>query len=261
MTSEFGEPQFPGYLETKWADLIRSYSQKQLTFKTDKLIAIEGLRQQFRAKQPHGVYRYGLWLEDLPHDLLWYSEEHLTRDIPAEIGVPSWSWASNTGPIRFKREVFEGVESICQRLEFSSACEKHLVVNSCAKPVDEIRGPVQCQAFRYEDLVDMDFQGRLHDDYQAGSVKVSPTFLLLSGRQKVGWAVFDSFQAPTGQIYCLGLLRQKICSWFGQSKENHLLWVLVLQGAGGGIFARVGWGLVLVPSWLEGQPPEDVILM
>jgi hypothetical protein len=264
MTSELGKPNFDPYLETEWTQLVHSYSKKQLTYKTDKLIAIEGLREQFQTKCPDRTYCHGLWLQDMPHDLLWYSEEKLVRDIPSELGIPSWSWAANTGIIRFKSWLFEDVETLCTHIHLSGAHDEHLIVNSSIKLVDEIRGPMHCQAFRYEDLLDMDFHGRLHDDYK--NMAVSPTFLLLSGHEKVGWAVFDSFQASTRPVYCLSLLRDKIPSLFGESKEHLFLWVLVFQRNGGGeneqggIFERIGWGLVLVPSGLEEQPLQEVIL-
>ncbi len=258
-TTEFGEPPFQPTLETKWNELVPSYSQREHPFKKDKLVAIEGLKDLFRVNQMEKVYRHGLWIQDLPQDLLWYSEERLTRDIPAEIGIPSWSWASRTGNIRFKESLFENIESTCEYFDDSMTREKDLIVRSNIRQVDGIRGPLQCQAFCYEDLVDMDFDGRLHDDYKEGNIKVSPTFLLLSGQQKVGWAVFDNFEAPIGPIYCLSLLRQKMGEWYANSKEQHFLWVLLLgrrkwgiAGQGDNRFERVGWGLVFIPSWLDG---------
>ncbi len=136
--SEFGQPTFIHFFETTWPELVRSYSHRQLTFKADKLAAIEGLRKQFQAKRPNGTYRHGLWLEDLPHDLLWYSTEKLDRDIPDEVGIPSWSWASNTGMIDFMGvSLDEAVEIVSIRV--STISDKYLIVNGCLQLVDEVR--------------------------------------------------------------------------------------------------------------------------
>lgn len=267
VTSEFGEVWAVAFEDT-WTPLVESYTRRQLTFNTDKLVAIAGLSQKYEEKWPGRSYRQGLWLEDMPHDLLWFSNERLARDATSQANIPSWSWASTTGPISFKSAEFDEVENLCHRIQCSETTKDQLIINTTLKPVDDLRGPLQCQGFCYEDLQDMDFNGRLHDDYKDGSISPSPTFLLLSGGEKVGWAVFDDFERPSQPIYCLGLLRQKIWEWFAVSKEDHFIWVLLLRkqsrsygGETEEFFNRVGWGLVLVPSWLEHEEPHDVLLM
>ncbi len=136
ITSEFGELGIGLFLETTWPKLVHSYSQRQLTFKTDKLIALEGLRQQFQSKDPNGVYRHGLWLEDLPHDLLWFGKKKLDRDVPAEVGIPSWSWASTTGTIDFMGGSLHDAVEIGVSIRVSTISDKHLIVNGCLQLVD-----------------------------------------------------------------------------------------------------------------------------
>ncbi len=115
----------------------------------------------------------------------------------------------------------------------------------------------------------------------------SPTFLLLSGEQKVGWVVFDSFQASTRPVYCLSLLQQPVARWFDPSpkrraeqscnfsahppesdpvsKEQYLLWVLALERSKSDVdehvdsYERVGWGVVLVPSWMSREQQEVIL--
>jgi Heterokaryon incompatibility protein (HET) len=267
ITSEFGEV-WATIFEDTWTALVGSYTRRQLTVNTDKLVAIAGLSLKFEERRPGRTYRQGLWLEDMPHDLLWFSNERLTRDASPESNIPSWSWASTAGPISFKSSEFDKVDSLCHRIHCPAVTKDRLLINTTLKLVDDLLGPLQCQAFCYEDLQDMDFNGRLHDTYRDGSIQPSPTFLLLSGGQKVGWAVFDDFERPPEAVYCLGLLRQKLGEWHAMSKEKEFIWALLLrkQRRSYGreaeeFFNRVGWGIVLVPSWLEQEKPQDVWLM
>jgi hypothetical protein len=145
----------------------------------EKLIAIRDLEEQFSSKYKN-TYYYGLWIQDLPHDLLWFSEERLTRDIGC--AIPSWTWAFTIGPIQFKSAVFDNTEAICDSVQTSGRSTGILKVRAVRKLVEDLRGPLRCQAFSVQDLEDKDFTGRLHDDYKNGNICVSPTFLLLANQ-------------------------------------------------------------------------------
>jgi hypothetical protein len=84
-----------------------------------------------------------------------------------------------------------------------------LTISGVLEEIDEIRGPLSCQAFSLEDLQRMDFEGSLRDEYKAGSIHAAPTFLFISATHgKVEWGIFDNFEQPTGKVYCLQLLKQ-----------------------------------------------------
>jgi hypothetical protein len=258
MTSEFGD-SWEKVFEDDWTTLVGSYTRRRLTYNSDKLIATQGLADRF--KQRNGqFYYYGLWLEDLPRDLLWYSDERLIRDVGN--GIPSWTWASTTGTILFKSSVIENSEPFHVEILPVMDSTGSLRMRSVLKLVDDLEGPLQCQAFCFEDLQVMGFTGRLHDDYKSGGILVSPTFLLLSGMGKVGWGVFDECERPPGDIFCLPLLKQRVWEGFAQSKEQYFLWILLIRAAADmDHFERVGWGLLLVPRWLDGVCARDVCLV
>ncbi|OCK83770.1 HET-domain-containing protein, partial [Lepidopterella palustris CBS 459.81] len=73
ITSEFGDFWVKAF-EHDWSALVSSYSKRQMTYKSDKLVALQGLEELFRERD-NKTYCYGLWLEDLPQDLLWYSND------------------------------------------------------------------------------------------------------------------------------------------------------------------------------------------
>jgi len=258
MSSEFSN-HWKSPFEYEWNLLVSNYSRRQLTYKSDKLVAINGLANRFQQK--HGkTYCCGLWIENLPHDLLWFSDERLFWHTGSDI--PSWSWASVTGPISFKSAVFDSPESVCGKVLPIQGSPGYLTIESSLKLVDCLHGPLQCQAFCFEDLRDMDFTGRMQDDYRNGHIKVSPTYLLLSGADKIGWGVFDEYNEPNCPVFCCPLLKQQVWEGFALSKEKQFLWTLLVCTVDGlNKFRRVGWGLILVPSWLDGIVMKDICLV
>ena len=77
-----------------WLDIVSEYASKQITRETDRLPALSGLACQL-AKQFETKYLAGLWMEDLPRQLLWETNVNLSDDgRPKELLAPNWSWAS-----------------------------------------------------------------------------------------------------------------------------------------------------------------------
>lgn len=255
MMSEFGS-SWEAVFEDDWRALVQSYTWRQLTYKSDKLVAIEGLSRQFSYR--HKIdrsfqYRHSLWLENMPHDLMWYGEERLVRDMGNYI--PSWSWASTAGPISFKASVF-GSPEVFHAHVTGGNLTFILGMEALVRRIDDLEGPVRCQAFCFEDVQDMGSTGRMHEEYRDSSVHVAPTFVFRSGGKKVGWGVFDQHEEPSEDVFCLPLIKQKVWEGFASSKEQHFLWVLLVSPrpvmVAPKTFERVGWGLHFVPSWFDG---------
>ena len=83
-----------------WKYIVEVYSAKQLTYASDKLVAISGivkLMEQIFGDQ----YCAGLWRKNLAKQLFWASAcpEQWLRPRPKPYRAPSWSWASLDGPI------------------------------------------------------------------------------------------------------------------------------------------------------------------
>jgi hypothetical protein len=79
-----------------WGDIIEAYTLGQLTFESDKLVAISGL-QSIYANRIKAPYLAGLWGTDLPRQLLWTILSPAER--PKVYRSPSWSWASVNGQV------------------------------------------------------------------------------------------------------------------------------------------------------------------
>lgn len=86
---EFGE----------WGCLITMYSNRVLTFPTDKLPAISGAAARLYERL-HCPYLAGHWYDDLPRSLVWNVQRYIDpHHVPGEYVAPSWSWASITQAI------------------------------------------------------------------------------------------------------------------------------------------------------------------
>lgn len=71
----------------------------QLSFETDRLIALEGIVQQMRATSSVGDYVAGMWTHRLERQVTWFLQDTFTKTVTRM--APSWSWASNNGSVFF----------------------------------------------------------------------------------------------------------------------------------------------------------------
>ena len=84
----------------KWYDAVRMYSRGELTFNSDKLIAISGVAKFLKHIWRDESVRYlaGLWSYQLETSLVWSSHKG-TQLAGDEYLASSWSWASVNGSI------------------------------------------------------------------------------------------------------------------------------------------------------------------
>jgi hypothetical protein len=97
----------------KWASLVEDFSERDLTFHTDRLHAISGLAAWTQKSTTNASYWAGLWSDEFPQALLWWvldrkRDVKATRCISKRISpyqAPSWSWAAVTGRVLLYSEV------------------------------------------------------------------------------------------------------------------------------------------------------------
>ncbi len=101
-----------------WYRMLLDYSRRELTFPSDKLAALAGLASSFGQKTGD-VYLNGLWLHGLPEGLLWsslglcrrtYERASLSKCPPTK-RAPSWSWASQDGPVVYSSSKYSYVDA------------------------------------------------------------------------------------------------------------------------------------------------------
>ena len=107
-----------------WQAIVESYTTCTLTEEQDKLIAIQGLVNIYKAFQDDH-YLAGLWRKQLPSALMWTTRNGLQANgeptyRPQTYRAPSWSWASVEGTIITFPEVRPEEDrwlELCQVLE------------------------------------------------------------------------------------------------------------------------------------------------
>jgi hypothetical protein len=82
--------------EYYWSRILYNYTSCQLTFSTDRLIALSGIARKINESRPCD-YIAGLWSKDLPHCLLWTLWDPSPQS--KTYIAPSWSWASKSGEV------------------------------------------------------------------------------------------------------------------------------------------------------------------
>ena len=106
-------------VKKRWSDAwnicVARYSQGELTYPTDKLIALQGLANFF-SEFYQDRYISGHFLSSLPSSLLWYRDRSSSRR-PVELFesiAPSWAWPSSQYPVDFlsRNEVQDLLEAM-----------------------------------------------------------------------------------------------------------------------------------------------------
>jgi hypothetical protein len=91
-----------------WYGTVNEYCRRRMTYDSDSLPAISGIAKEYQRQllYDHKSYKAGIWLNDLPQGLLWYTPRPgATRASPYV--APSWSWASiRSGPY-YDRQLLE----------------------------------------------------------------------------------------------------------------------------------------------------------
>ncbi|KAL8797818.1 MAG: hypothetical protein Q9195_000170 [Heterodermia aff. obscurata] len=90
------------FLMLAWNEACRDYSQRKLTFQTDKLPALSGLARHFGSRCQEDTYVAGMWLSQLPRALFWNVPVRGRPDVRPPLSdsyIPSWSWLSCGGPV------------------------------------------------------------------------------------------------------------------------------------------------------------------
>jgi hypothetical protein len=87
----------------QWRDILDNYTNRHLTFGSDKLVAISALARRFQKANLESEYLAGLWSQDLAAQLLWSTARLQLKSRPTtrqkEYRAPTWSWASVDGRI------------------------------------------------------------------------------------------------------------------------------------------------------------------
>lgn len=105
-------PRLVEELHREWSNLVVEFTHRNLTKPKDRLPAIAGLAK-LCGQVAASSYHAGLFEHDMAHALLWRSNHSgpwLIRRNTDREQIPTWSWASTTGPVLYfprQRNQFE----------------------------------------------------------------------------------------------------------------------------------------------------------
>ncbi|KAF2822287.1 HET-domain-containing protein [Ophiobolus disseminans] len=81
-----------------WYSLIEMFTKRDLTFPTDRTLAISGIAQRLAAMDESkscGTYIVGHWISSDPHNLMWAREgPNEVKDQQQTRRYPTWAWTS-----------------------------------------------------------------------------------------------------------------------------------------------------------------------
>lgn len=91
----------------QWYEMLKTYTNRTLTYGKDKLPAIEGLAQQIMSSLSlKDRYIWGLWMDDLRRGLLWCTSNKMGPRL-GRCEAPSWSWVATETPIYYGDWLFD----------------------------------------------------------------------------------------------------------------------------------------------------------
>lgn len=179
-----GEGAAEAQLASAWGAIVLQYSSSNLTFHSDKLIALSGMATQMQ-RAIKSEYLAGLWKGlGVIAQLDWrvFNGYHeVTSSRPDEYTAPSWSWASVNGAVTItsQQRLRAYRDKYC---ELSILQEYHIDLTSTNATGQvtggylRIRGPVHAITLKEEPPAT-----NLEDPYEAFRVSAYPWQLCLDG--------------------------------------------------------------------------------
>lgn len=261
---ENGERCFNISRNTRWKTVVEHYSERLLTFPTDKLIALEGLRKEVQKKTGY-TFANGIWLESLPDQLLWHVTEQVHfSDAVDPLGLPTWTWAHIPTGVRFLP--MHGAKSLCESVSLSQD-SRAVVVKARLRRVAMIKPDLG------QGSEDDGTFGAIAADVNATRAKNThslATFIYDETSRPVGWVVYDEATAraaPT-RDFCVQLMGrvsrrdEKAEQRKGRaiSSKFREYWILIVRPLSGGGYIRVGAGKTYGQRWWEGEHAQPVLL-
>ncbi|UKZ81932.1 hypothetical protein TrVFT333_009710 [Trichoderma virens FT-333] len=250
---ETGERCYSVSRNTRWKNIIEQYSDRQLTYATDRLIALEGLRMEL-GKKIACEYAFGVWKESLPNQLLWQVTKGIEGAvIPDPLKLPTWTWAHVPCGVRFL--TIDRAKNLCVSIAFEDSNLREMSLQARAKRIAAVTTTLspkqECDATRASNA-----------DIYSSHAKLTSSmaqFILAQDGSPIGWAVFDlaSEDAASGEILALALMGsisrrdEEAERRTGKtiSKKLRQYWVLIIRRRSDGRYYRIGVGKTYGQAW------------
>lgn len=269
---ETGERCFNISRNVRWKTVIEAYSERKLTFPTDRLVALEGLQTELQKKLNY-TYLSGIWEENLPDQLLWQVAHRLEAgDVVNPLGLPTWTWGRVPCGVRFLQ--INKAKNMCHLIS-ASDCKLQLTIRSRMKVLPMTTSFDKLDGNPSSDVI----ANRIFSDITSSHAKATSSLarIIVDGTRPIGWVVYDeqpaeqkSESSALTPYYMLALM-----SSLGRREDeaNRLhdnpavkakscqYWCLVLQkGKEDDRYYRVGVGKSYLHEWWLSAGLQNVRL-
>jgi Heterokaryon incompatibility protein (HET) len=219
-----------------WRHALFDYTSGDLTYQTDKLVAVLGLANRLQSIWNDTSVRYlaGLWSYKLEIQLLWIilgsgdgdgTSADDGKAEPADDKAPSWSWAAVRGQLVFPDRTQGNEKLLCS------------IIHGETRPIGHLLGPVQGGLLRIRGPM-CTVTVKIGDDDRFGTVKLNELPLQMWDSTFDNLSALNGSEAERSTISLLGV----VLSGQGQIyMEGLMLQPTNLQR---GQYTRVGkWGV------------------
>ncbi|KAI0164189.1 heterokaryon incompatibility protein-domain-containing protein [Xylariaceae sp. FL1272] len=212
----------PTHYRELWHEIVKMYSRLQLTYQSDRPLAVLGLAAEMAPKR-RGRYMMGLWEDSLVADLAWAptnSGGALQRaTIGAKLSGPSWSWVSYTYPCEYPDDNNTWSDGDVQIIDIKDQCLS--AAGGQAQPCITIKGKPVSGIAKVPDPMPITYK-----EYHAEGYRSHPWFINTFGLPRSFLGCFygstdkelRSFNGDT--ILCMSL---GVCSALKQTLETGLV--------------------------------------
>ncbi|KAL8903868.1 MAG: hypothetical protein Q9207_003639 [Kuettlingeria erythrocarpa] len=125
----------PDFLWKRWAEVVETYTTRDLTMKSDKLPPLSGLASRFSNLWSCAYYA-GLWEGNLIEGLGWFVLDLFTSMINHSY-APSWSWASVVGAVSWNVNSLDNIP-VKNPAEFTNMVECKVTSANKAAPFGNV---------------------------------------------------------------------------------------------------------------------------
>jgi hypothetical protein len=218
-----------------WESIVEEYSKRQMTYRQDKLVALQGLANEMQ-KVRKDKYYLGLWTGGLPEQLLWTARSTLQMiDLPQ---LPSWSWASTEGEVHFwKRNghrIYQGnPQKDCGQITIKEP--GHLLIRGKLKAAGKFER-IKNYTNTVSGYVGYQYRGPLYE-------------MLAPSKESLGWCIFDRGKTPLSEVYCFPILKTYVGDFSDGVFYFYDVLLLQLSPTIKGAYVRIGAGAILTESW------------
>jgi hypothetical protein len=196
----------------------------------------------------------GIWIDALPHSLLWGAKERLSKASGAKAQFPTWSWASTVGSV-FGPPARKWSQATCTDVVRHDTLPHALSAKGLLRRAAEVEGPFARTLWDNNKLEEINWLPYSRDCEEPAR------YLLLQDKKRIGFLSFDYYNdnpPPPAEAmwWCLALFRDD---------DESLICGLILSPCGGtggdGRYERVGHFSLLDVSWFEGVEAQEITLV